>query len=106
MSVKKLTESFIGDPNSNIKAVLANYDYDVPMSEIENWINADPQSPGDVKKEFIVYVGNVDIWDIDLKDPMTWGDIAKMPPDKFFIDMLRAIRRDQARKSLASSYES
>lgn len=107
MAQKKVTQesSFIGDRHANVNRVLSKYEYDIPLSEIENWINADPTNPGDVKKEYIVYAGNVDLWDIDLKDPVTWGDIGNVPPDKFFIDMLKAIRADERRKSLAASYE-
>lgn len=93
------------DPNKNLIAVLKKHKLDDLLSDVGSWLDSEPGSPGALKKHFIATFANVNYYDIDLKDPTTWGDIEDMPPDQFFIDMFKAIKADEKRNAKRSSYE-
>lgn len=100
------------DPMKSVKQVLKKYKRDDLLDEVSRWLDMEPGSPGSLKKQFILMnaiddQGNstMEDWEIDLKDPTTWGEQTDMPPDQFFLDLFKAIRADEKRNAKRSSYE-
>ena len=102
------------DPDKSLKSVLKKYKLDDILQDVTRWLDSEPGSPGSLKKHFLAtYAGKegdqpVDYYDIDLKDPTTWGDLdpsMPMPPDQFVLDLFKAIQADTKRNAKRSSYE-
>ncbi len=101
-----------GDPDKNVKQVLKKYNQDDLINDVSGWVEMELGSPGALKKQYILLsavddAGNstMEDWNIDLKDPTTWGDVQNMPPDQFFLDLFKAMKADQKRNAKRSSYE-
>ena len=112
------------DPDKSIKQVLKKYKLDDILQDVSRWLDSEPGSPGSLKKHFISsFAGSpdptgarmkwesdvgVDYYDIDLKDPTTWGEFSDdmpLPPDDFFLALYKAIKADEKRNAKRSSYE-
>lgn len=102
-----------GDPDKNLKQVLKKYKLDDIIQDVTRWLDSEPGSPGSLKKHFIASFAAagdqpVDYYNVDLKDPATWGDLdpsMPMPPDDFFLALYKAIKADEKRNAKRSSYE-
>jgi hypothetical protein len=100
--------SLKGDPDMHLNKVLKKYNLEAWKNDIYRRLDAEPGSPAALKKHFISILTGEDYYAIDLKDPVTWGDVpedVKMPPDQAFLDMYKAIVMDQKRRDKRSSYE-
>lgn len=102
------------DPDKSLKAVLKKYKLEDIERDVTRWLDSEPGSPGALKKHFISAFNvegpeqaTISYYDIDLKDPTTWGneDGYPMPSDQFFLDLFKAIKADQKRNDKRSSYE-
>lgn len=107
------------DPNQSMLQVLKKYKLEDILRDVVSWLESEPAGPGSLKKYFIsTFRGRenpkggeplmVNFYDIDLKDPTTWGDDDPefpIPSDQFFIDLFKAIKADDKRNSKRSSYE-
>lgn len=109
-----------GDPDKSLKQVLKKYKLDDSFNDVQRWLDSEPGSPGSLKKYWIStyhtsgrkdkegFDTGVDYYDIDLKDPSTWGDPDPefpVPPDDFFLALFKAIKADERRNNKRSSYE-
>jgi hypothetical protein len=109
-----------GDPDMNLKKVLKKYKLDDILRDVSRWLDSEPGSPGALKKHFIAayhlsgvkdmdgFDVGVDYYDIDLKDPTTWGEgdpEFPIPSDDFFLALFKAIKADERRYNKRSSYE-
>lgn len=114
------TMSLKGDPDMHLKKALKKHKLDEFYDDISRWLDSEPGSPGSLKKHWIsTFHGSgvkdkdgfdtgVDYYEIDLKDPTTWGDPdpgIPMPPDQAFLDIYKAIKADEKRRNKRSSYE-
>ena len=100
--------SLKGDPDMHMKKALAKYSLQKWEGRILRSLESEPGSLGSMKKHFISIVTGADYYDIDLKDPVTWGDMPEgvaMPPDEAFIEMYGAMIKDIKRREKRSSYE-
>lgn len=108
------------DPNKSLKQVIKKHNLESEERAIEQWLDFEPTSPGALKKYFITtfnasgvkdkegYDMGIDPNQVDLKDPMTWGEAnpdMPMPPDQFFLELYKAIKTDEKRNAKRSSYE-
>ncbi len=99
------------DPDKSVKQVLKKYKLEDIQRDVQGWVDMEPGSPGTLKKQFLLMHAfdsegraTMEDWEIDLKDPMTWPEVA-LPPDQFFLDLYKAIKSDQKRNDKRSSYE-
>ena len=103
------------DPNKSVKIILKRYSLDELLPDVIGWLTANSTSPSSLKKLFIEsffepdeHSDYVHYGDIDLNDPVSWGEEnpeLPMPPDQFFIWLSKAIQADEKRNAKRSSYE-
>lgn len=102
------TMSLKGDPDMHVMGVLKRYGQLPYENKIIRSFESEPSSPGAMKKNWLSMITGADYYDIDLKDPTTWGDLpddVKMPPDQFFADLYQAMWKDVKRREKRASYE-
>lgn len=113
--------SLKNDPHASTIRVLKKHKLDDLIDVVARWDESEPIGPGDLKKDWICQFnsepGNVDDdgqedavsrQAIDLKDPTTWGESSPdmpLPRDEFFLELYKALRADEKRRSGRSSYE-
>lgn len=112
--------SLKGDPDMHLKKVLKKHNLEDIESDVQRWLDSEPGSPGSLKKYFITTFHSagvkdregfdigVDYYEIDLKDPTSWGEPDPgmlMPNDQFFLELFNAIKLDEKRRAKRSSYE-
>jgi len=100
----------------HLKKVLKKYGQEPIERDVHSWCENGPGSPGALKKRYIEAFsddaiddqGNADEYfyeKIDLKDPVTWGNVPDMPGDEFFLALYKAIKADEKRAASRKSYE-
>lgn len=106
------------DPNQSLIKVLKKHKLDDYLRDIIPWLNSEPGSPGALKKFWIstfhampkesdpTLFDSIEYFDVDLKDPTTWGEANDpLPSDDFFLELFKAIKADDRRYAKRSSYE-
>lgn len=103
------------DPHKSVKIILKRYSLDDIFDDVLNWMELDTYLPSSLKKQFISSFFefddnsvNIHFGDVDLNDPVSWGEEnpdLPLPPDQFFIFLSKAIKADEKRNAKRSSYE-
>lgn len=106
-----------GDPNAKLKATLKKYKITDMLDEVLENLDMYRGKPSDFKKSYIMShslndqgVSTVDEFQINLKDPTTWGDMSDedvkaMPSDEAFLEIAKACIADRKRNEKRDSYE-
>lgn len=101
------------DPEQSVKSVLKKYGLVDELDIVAGWFEVGGgSSPSMLKKLFIktYYVPDNEqsqvYWgDIDLSDPVSWGDSnISIPEDIFFIELSQAYKKDEKRNAKRSTW--